>query len=332
MTHAATTTAARWRAMAAIAAACAAALLLTPLVGAVALDAGRVWHDHAPDATIFWTLRLPRVLLAAAVGAALATSGAVFQGLLRNPLATPFTLGVASGASLGAVAVIALGFEATVWGLSPTPLGAGLGALGIVALVLATVRARGPRMDAATLLLAGVTLSFVCAALILLLQYLSDQTETHRMIRWMMGGLETVGYRAVLHAAPLIALPMAWTLARAPWLNHLLTGDLIAASRGVPVRRARVQLMLAASLMTAAALAWTGPIGFVGLIVPHALRRLVGADHRWLLPACVLGGAALLPVCDAFARTALAPTEIPVGVFTALLGAPFFLALLLRKP
>ena len=308
-----------------------AALALTPLVGAVSLAPGDVMEGVEPTSRIFWTLRLPRVLLAALVGGALAVAGVVFQALLRNDLATPFTLGVASGASLGAVVVIHLGLGGAILGISPLPLAAFIGALAVLALVLGMVRARGPRLDTATLLLAGVTLSFLCSAVILLVQYLSDFTDTNRMVRWMMGGLDTVGYGPLLQAGPLVALGALWVFTQAAVLDQLLTGDLLAASRGVEVRSARVTLLTAASLMTAAVLAFTGPIGFVGLIVPHAMRRLVGARHRELLPASLLGGAALMMVCDAVARTVIAPAEIPVGVLTALIGAPFFLAILLRK-
>jgi len=310
---------------------CALALVLTPLIGAVPLDLKEVFRGVEPAATIFFTLRLPRVLLAALAGGALATAGTVFQTLLRNDLATPFTLGVASGGSLGAVAAIHFGLTFTLLGLSPLPVAAFAGAALVVAAILGLVRLRGPSMESTTLLLAGVTVSFLCSATIMLLQYLSDFTATHRMIRWMMGGLDTVGYGPLLQALPFVLVGLAVIALQTGHLNQLLAGDLLAASRGVPVRRVRVTLLLAAALITAAVIAFTGPIGFVGLIVPHGARLLGGANHRALLPASFLGGAALLPVCDMIARTVIAPAELPVGVLTALLGAPFFLFILLGQ-
>ena len=319
-------------------------IVLTPLTGTVSLDLGQVWKGDPTQSMIFWTLRVPRVLLAALSGAVLAGAGTAFQAIFRNDLATPFTLGIASGASLGAVIAIHLGldsslleFEASIRGtslvfdLNPLPLAAFAGAAGVVGLVFMVSRALGARMDATTILLTGVTISFFSSALILLMQYLSDFTGTNRMIRWMMGGLDTVGYSALWQSMPFVLIGMAWTVTRAPILNHLLTGDLLATSRGINVSRERALLLLAASLMVGAVIAFTGPIGFVGLIVPHGVRRIIGSDHRWLLPASILAGAGFLPLCDMVARTIIAPAELPVGVLTALLGAPFFLLILIRS-
>ena len=314
-------------------------LLVTPLIGAVSLSSADVLGGISPAADIFWDLRLPRVLLAAVVGCALAVSGAVFQALLRNDLATPFTLGIASGASLGAVIAIYMGLEGVlflnykgfVFEVSTLPAAAFAGATLVLILVLGMVRIRGPGMDSVTLLLAGVTVSFFSSAMILLIQYLSDHTETYRMIRWMMGGLDTVGMAPFLQTFPVVLVGVIGIWLQAPSLNQLLTGELLAASRGVAVRRVRLSVMGIAAMITAAALAFTGPIGFIGLMVPHAMRRVVGSDHKWLIPASALGGGTLLPVCDAIARTVIAPTEIPVGVLTALLGSPFFLFILLRR-
>ena len=304
---------------------------LTPLVGTVSLS----WHDVVqgvqPHADIFWTLRLPRVLLAALAGAALAGGGTVFQAVFRNDLATPYTLGIASGASLGAVLAIHLGLDFVLCGVGALPLAAFTGASLVVTAVFGLVRTSARRMDTSTLLLAGVTLSFLCAAIILLVQFLSDFTNTNRMIRWMMGGLDVVGSTPLAQAGPFVAIGTIWILWRSSILDHLLTGDQLAASRGISVQRERILLLLAASLMVAAVIAFTGPIGFVGLIVPHALRRIAGPRHAWLLPASLLAGAGFLPLCDAAARTIIAPAEIPAGVLTALIGAPFFLAVLLRR-
>lgn len=306
------------------------AVALCPLVGAVSLDWADVWHGTAPHADIFWTLRLPRVVLAGLAGAVLAVAGTVYQAVFRNDLATPFTLGVASGASLGAVLAIHLGLGTVVFGVGTLPLFAFGGAAAVVLGVFALARARGRDQDPGTILLAGVTVSFLCGALILLIQFLSDVGDTNRMIRWMMGGLDVVGWMPTARAAPFALVGAVWILSRARVMDQLLTGDALAASRGIAVRRERLLLLLAASLGAGAVIAFTGPIGFVGLIVPHAMRRLAGPSHLWLTLSSAAAGAAFLAVCDTIARTVAAPTEIPVGILTALLGAPFFLLLLLR--
>ncbi len=308
----------------------AVTLVLCPLVGAVSLSWSDVWNGVPPHADIFWTLRLPRVVLAGLAGAVLAVAGTVYQAVFRNDLATPFTLGVASGASLGAVLAIHLGLGAVFWGVSTLPLFA-FGGAGVVVLgVFGLARARGREQDPGTILLAGVTVSFLCAALILLVQFMADVGDTNRMIRWMMGGLDVVGWTPTTRSAPFAVVGLLWILSRARVLDQLLTGDALAASRGIAVRRERLLLLLAASLAAGAVIAFTGPIGFVGLIVPHAMRRITGPSHLWLTIGSAGTGAAFLAICDTIARTVAAPTEIPVGILTALLGAPFFLLLLMR--
>jgi len=199
-----------------------------------------------------------------------------------------------------------------------------------VAKAMFALRRQG--IQTSTLLLAGVAVSLSCSAIILFLQYLSDSTQTFRMVRWMMGGLSVVGYTEVLWLVPWVLGGSAALFALRWELNLLLTGEEMAASRGVDLARLRRLVLLATSLMIGALVAVAGPIGFVGLIVPHMLRRLVGHDHLFLIPACILGGGAFLTLCDAGARTLMAPAELPVGILTALLGGPFFLWLLvLRK-
>jgi iron complex transport system permease protein len=307
-----------------------AALAGAPLLGSQPVALGDLLSGEGTGAAIVWQLRLPRVLLALLAGGGLALAGLALQTLFRNPLAEPYTLGIASGAALGAVA--ALRFEETL-GLSWLPLvelASFAGALAATALVVA-LAAEGGRVETPTLLLAGVAVSLSCGALILFLQYLADSTQTFRMVRWMMGGLAVVGYREVLWAAPWVLGGAAVLLALRWDLNLLLTGEELAASRGVDVPRVRLAILLTTSLMLGALVAVAGPIGFVGLMVPHILRRPVGHDHLLLLPACLLGGGAFLALCDLGARTLLAPAELPVGVFTALLGGPFFLWLLLAR-
>jgi iron complex transport system permease protein len=306
------------------------ALVVSPLVGSHTLS----WSDVAagePNASaIFWQIRVPRVLLAFLAGAALAVSGLGFQTLFRNALAEPYTLGIASAAALGTV--LALRVES--WaapGLPLLALASFTGALGATGLVVGlAIRRQG--VSTSTLLLAGVAVSLSCSAIILFLQYLADSTQTFRMVRWMMGGLSVVGYREVLWLLPWVVGGSALFLFLRWDLNLLLTGEETAASRGVDLTRLRLQILLAASLMIGALVAVAGPIGFVGLMVPHILRRFVGSDHLVLTPACFLGGGAFLAFCDLGARTVMAPAELPVGVLTALLGGPFFLWLLLRRP
>ncbi len=313
-------------------------LLLAPLVGATHLNLGEVFGGNSTARLIFWQLRMPRVLLAALVGGALAISGLVFQTLFHNPLAEPYTLGVASGAALGAVLAIHLGAQSLAGSLPWVGVASFTGALA-AALVVVLLAFAGPRrrqgrgagLDTTSLLLAGVAVALTASALILFVQYVSDFHQTFTMLRWMMGALAVVGYGEVLWLAPwvvgglLLLLYLRWDL------NLLLAGEEMAAGRGLDVGRLRWVLLVGVSLMVGALVAVVGPIGFVGLIVPHWVRRLLPADHLVLVPACFLVGGAFLVLSDLAARTLLAPAEIPVGVLTALLGGPFFLWILARR-
>jgi iron complex transport system permease protein len=305
-------------------------LIAAPLIGSQSVSFSRVLHGDPTAASIFWQIRLPRILLSLLGGAALAVSGLGFQTLFRNALAEPYTLGISSGAALGAV--LALRIDGGQFlGLPLVALASFAGAIGATALIVGlALRRQG--IETPTLLLAGVAVSLSCSAIILFLQYLSDSTQTFRMVRWMMGGLSVVGYTEVIWLAPWVILGSAVLFALRWELNLLLTGEEMAASRGVDLARLRRRVLLVTSLMIGALVAVAGPIGFVGLIVPHMLRRFVGHDHLFLVPACALGGGAFLTICDAAARTLMAPAELPVGILTALLGGPFFLWLLvLRK-
>jgi iron complex transport system permease protein len=303
-----------------------ATALLTPLVGSQPVRLADVLRGDPTVASIFWQIRLPRILLSLLGGAALAVSGLGFQTLFRNALAEPYTLGISSGAALGAVLALRLQ-GGSLLGLSIVALASFAGALGATALIVGlALRRQG--IQTSTLLLAGVAVSLSCSAIILFLQYLSDSTQTFRMVRWMMGGLSVVGYTEVLWLLPWVLAGSAVLFALRWELNLLLTGEELAASRGVDLAHLRRLVLLATSLMIGALVAVAGPIGFVGLIVPHMLRRLVGHDHLFLVPACILGGGAFLTLCDAVGRTVMAPAELPVGILTALLGGPFFLWLL----
>ncbi len=307
-----------------------AALLGAPLAGSQEISLAEVLRGEPTAAAIFWQIRLPRVLLALLAGAGLSVSGLGFQTLFRNELAEPYTLGVASGAALGAVLALRLEESAALLGLPVIALASFAGALAATALVVGlSLRRRDTATS--TLLLAGIAVSLSCSAIILFLQYLADSTQTFRMVRWMMGGLSVVGYGEVLWVLPWVLGGAALLLFLRWDLNLLLLGEELASSRGVDLGRLRLKVLLAASLMIGALVAVAGPIGFVGLMVPHILRRWVGYDHLFLAPACVLGGGAFLVLCDLVARTIMAPAELPVGVLTALLGGPFFLWLLVWR-
>jgi len=310
-----------------------AAIVGTPFIGSTALRFGRVFSRAIPfadnvDAQIFFVARLPRAVAAAVVGGTLAAAGVVFQGLLRNPLATPYTLGVSAGASLGAMIAITLGAALPVGSIAAASLA---GAFLAVMVVYALARARQRGLSTTVLLLAGVTLNAFFSALILFVQYSSDFAETYRALRWLMGDLDVAGYAPILAALPLLAIAFTAFVWLARPLNLLSMGGDAAAARGVDVVRAQRVAFFSASLATGAAVSIGGPIGFVGIIVPHLVRLVVGADHRLVLPASVFFGGAFLAGCDALARTVLAPLELPVGIITAVIGGPFFLWLLLRK-
>jgi iron complex transport system permease protein len=310
--------------------------LAAPFIGSTPVRLDRVFDRSIPfrdnaDAQIFFVARLPRVLAGALVGAALASAGVVFQALLRNPLATPFTLGVSAGAALGAMVAITFPGALAAAGVPGVPLASFLGSLGAVAIVYALASARRLGLSTDVLLLAGVTLNAFFSALILFVQYLADFSQTFRTVRWLMGDLDVADYGAVLAALPLTLAGFAafFWLPRA--LNLLALGTEAAASRGVDVLRAQRLAFFSASLVTGAAVSLGGPIGFIGIVVPHLVRLLVGADHRLVLPASALFGAAFLVACDVAARTLLAPLELPVGIVTATIGGPFFLWLLVRR-
>ncbi len=306
------------------------ALVVAPYCGRQSIPFAALWGGGEPgQVDILWKLRIPRVLMAFLAGSALATSGMTFQAMFRNPLATPFTLGVSSGASLGAAIAIQFGWTFALWGLSATSIAAFLGAVASIALVyLMTARSRN---SSTTMLLAGVAVSFFFSSMILFLQYLSDFTRSFRMLRWVMGGLEgIVSFEDVWHVFPFVVSGclIVWYLTLE--LNLLTTGEEFAFSRGVSVGQTKWLLFFAVSMMVGAVVAICGPIGFVGLMAPHICRLMIGYDHRWLYPATFLFGGALLVICDTIARIVIVG-ELPVGIVTALLGGPFFLWLLLTR-
>jgi len=318
----------------------ALAVVLSGAVGAQPISISAALAGRDPDATILWSLRLPRALLAALVGCALAAAGTALQALLRNPLAEPFVLGVSGGAALGGsivlVAAAALSRLAGPAGellgsAPPVAVGAVAGAALSTVLVFGLGRIGGRLVPEAALLVGIVFNSFV-AGVITLMKMLVPPEQASRLLYWLLGavGYESPGTLAV--GAILVALSVATLVALSAQVNLLTLGDEEAASLGLDVRRARAWVFFAASAATGAAVALAGMVGFVGLIVPHLVRRAVGPDHRLLIPASALFGAAFLVLADALARLAFLPlgTEPPVGAVTAFLGGPFFLWLLRR--
>jgi iron complex transport system permease protein len=279
-------------------------------------------------AVILFDLRIPRVVLAVVVGGALAASGAVFQALFRNPMADPAIIGISSGAALGAIAVILVAGGTLAAGLA-VPGAAFAGALAVGFLVYRLSRI-GPTVQVATLLLAGIAVAAVISAVISVVMTFSDE-QVRSIYFWLLGGLSARGWESVAVSSPLVLLGLAAAVATARDLNLLALGEERAAQLGMEVERFKRLALATGALLTAAAVSVAGVIGFVGLMTPHLLRLVLGADHRRLLPAAVVGGATLMVLADLAARTLVAPQEIPVGAVTALLGGPFFLYLLRRE-
>jgi iron complex transport system permease protein len=311
-------------------------LLWAPTVGSTSIALSRAFDTTIPwtgnvDAQIFFVARLPRVLAGAMIGATLAAAGVVLQALMRNPLATPFTLGVSAGAALGAMLAIALGLDVGALGISSVPIASFVGSLAAIAIVYGLASSQKRGLSTNVLLLAGVTLNSFFSALILFVQYLADFAESFRTVRWLMGDLDVGSYGPIVAATPFIVAAFVIFAVLPRSLNLLTLGEDTAASRGVDVPRAQRWAFFSASLATGAAVSLGGPIGFIGIVVPHLVRLMVGSDHRVVLPAASLFGAAFLVLCDLLARTIMAPLEIPVGIITALIGGPFFLWLLVRQ-
>lgn len=320
----------------ALAALLAAAWCVAVLLGEQPISWERVWQQDTTDAAIFWSLRVPRVSLAALVGAALAAAGATLQGLTRNPLADPFVLGVSGGAALGATLSLALGLGAAgasgaLGVLGPSSL-ALVGALGATFVVLAMGRAAGARGTHAVLL-AGVIFNSFALAAVTLIKTLAAPDKLGEILYWLAGAIGYEKGSTLMVAGAVVAGALASMWLFSGRLNLLMLGDEDAASLGVAVGPTRLFLLLCASLAVAVAVSLAGLVGFVGLIVPHLLRMALGPDQRLLVPASALGGATFLVLADLGARLLfwVFHREPPVGVVTALLGGPFFL-LLMRRP
>jgi len=313
----------------------AAALVLSAvagiLVGAVAIGPSDVLAallgSHDVSGTIIRELRLPRVLGAALVGGSLATAGALLQGLLRNPLADPFVTGTSAGATLAAVAAIALGATAPI-----VPLAAFAGALVAVVIVWRLARLGGST-TVLTVLLAGVVLTSFVGAVVTFILVSSDRLalRLRAVLGWLQGGVSVISWEELAVAAVIVVAGLAFALFLAHRLDAYAFGEETAATLGVDPDRTTTAVLAATALLSGAAVALAGLVGFVGLLVPHALRFAIGATHRRLIPACFLAGAAALVLADLGARVVLSPAELPVGAITGLVGAPFFLTLLVRS-
>ena len=320
-----------------------AAVTLAVSLGSVSLDVSVVWRivsaqfsgqplESVPmqQQQIVWLLRLPRVLMAALVGGGLATVGVVMQAMVRNPLADPYMLGVSSGASVGAVSVLAYGTFAFA-GLYAITVGAFLGALAATVAVYALARDRG-RLHATRLILSGVAIAYFLMGLTSLITLTAGQRDlANAVLTWTMGSLAGSQWRDLGLPAGVLLAGILWLCLQARALNALLAGDQTAQTLGVPVAALRRRLFVVVSLVTGTMVAVSGAIGFVGLVVPHIARMLVGAEHRRLLPVAALLGAIFLILVDLIARTLVAPMEVPVGVITALFGGPFFIWMLMRQ-
>jgi iron complex transport system permease protein len=291
------------------------------------LDIDPAWQSVI--STVVLDIRLPRVILAGLVGAALATAGATYQGLFRNPLADPYLIGVAQGASLGAVIGFLLPVAWNVSGFGLIPLLAFVGAL--LATVTVYLLARvGKTLPVTTLILAGVALSALLGSVVSYL-IISSGEKMHGIIFWLMGSFALSQWSEITVVLPYVAVGTAVIIIFARLLNVMQLDEEQAKQLGVNVEKLKLILLAAATLITAASVSFVGTIGFVGIIIPHAVRLVWGADHRFLLPLAVLTGAIFMILTDLVARTVLSPTEIPIGVITAICGAPFFLYLLRRR-
>ncbi len=275
---------------------------------------------------IVWKIRLPRIMLTIIAGMGLGVSGAVFQGIFRNPMANPYILGVSSGAAFGVTLGMVMGLQVTFLGMGAIPVSAFTGALGASIIVFLI---SGGGRDILPLLLSGIAMGFFLSALMSLLMYF-NRSQLENIIYWTMGSFNAANWKKVVITAPVIITGITFIILFSRDLNLMVMGEDSAKSMGLSVKKSRLIFLIVSTIITASAVAVSGVIGFVGLIVPHAMRIITGPDHRTLIPYSMLGGAILLLISDTIARTIIAPTEIPVGIVTSLLGAPFFLFLLNR--
>lgn len=312
-------------------------LLLWAVVAAVSLLSGTYENNliralYSGDElaeTIFYKIRIPRVLMATVAGGTLAICGAALQALFRNPLASPFTLGISGGASLGALIGIRLGLAAGILGFSMVTVLAFLFSL-LTIIFVYTISRVGGVVATGRLLLAGVVMNFLYSAFVLFIQFFSNFTESLQTMRWIMGSLDIVGYDEVWKTLAFVVPGCVILLSMTKDMNLFGLGDDVASSLGVNVKRMQKLIYFGTSLSAGAVISVTGPIGFVGLVIPHILRMVLGVDNRIILPCSIVLGASFLMAADTVSRTLISPIEIPVGIITASLGGIFFLWLLIR--
>ena len=298
-------------------------ILLSFFLGSVFIATNELMQSN-----IFWQIRLPRIVLAALIGLLLSVSGVILQGVLRNPLADPYILGISAGGAVGAALPIALGMQFVILGMSAVPIMAFAFALAAVFVVYKLSMVAG-RTTPETLILAGVALSAFCAAILSLIIIISGNLQS--IYFWLLGSLSSANWGDVLTVIPYAAVGSVAAYFFSKELNALLLGEEMALTLGVEVETVRLVLIGVASLMTAAAVSVSGLIGFVGLIIPHWIRIIIGPNHRFLIPVSALSGMLLVVAADTVARTVMSPLEIPIGIVMALVGAPFFLYLLRRR-
>ena len=300
-------------------------------IGTVKIPFETFWDATDPKAhNILWKIRMPRVVLAGLVGAALAISGAAFQGLLKNPLADPYTLGVSSGASVGAVMTLFLGFSIPFIGTYTLPFFSILGATVTMFLVIGFARLVDRTMRMETIILTGIIFGAFLGSVLSLMIALSGE-ELRQVMGWLLGSVSMRGWQYTMMILPFIIIGSLLLWLNRRELNAMLFGEERAQHLGVNVKRSKYMILIGGSILTGSAVAVSGTIGFVGLVVPHMTRLMWGADHRHLLPLSFMNGASLLIVCDLVARTIISPTELPVGVITAFIGAPVFAYIFYRQ-
>jgi iron complex transport system permease protein len=303
--------------------------LLLPWIGPYPIDLRQVFQRSGPDYAILIELRVPRTLLALFAGGALSLAGTLFQAMLRDALAEPYTLGISAGSSLGAVVVLTLGLN-TLWGFPATWVGALAGAFGALALVMSGSM-RNRQLSSFALLLSGMAMNGVCSAFIVVLHGLSSMSRSFSISRWLIGSVDAISYRSLLVLCLFVIACAVLVIYQAKSWNLLAVGEQWASARGIRVQRLLRHGYLFGSVLVAGAIALTGPIGFVGLIVPHAIRSRISPDHRILMPCAFLLGGSLLATCDTLGRMIHPPDEIPAGAVLALLGGPYLVWLIRRR-
>ncbi|ANU20236.1 ABC transporter permease [Planococcus plakortidis] len=310
----------------------AGAMVLGVTVGTVPISPAVIWNPSSDEAAanILWNIRMPRVVLAGLVGAALAIAGAAFQGLLKNPLADPYTLGVSSGAAVGAVMTLFFGISIPFLGLFTLPVISMIGALITMLAVMGFARLVDRSMKMETVILTGIIFSSFLGSIMSLMIALTGE-ELRQIIGWLLGSVSMRGWPYVQMALPFVLAGsfVLWLYRRE--LNAMLFGEERAQHLGVDVKRSKMAILIGGSVLTGTAVAVSGTIGFVGLVVPHMTRLVWGSDHRHVLPLSFINGAALLIICDLVARTIISPTELPIGVITAFIGAPVFAFIFFRQ-